>query len=397
MSRPPSRTPTPTSSSNTDSDPVIASYDIYLTESDISRYVLQYLDRPTGHAYDDNNGQKPIAFRQKTKTGLVEVDVPINTRVNYDLGKGLRFGDALKKSRSAREGGAYGMAGGFSVGGGSGGNAAQGKVKSEEEQGKGYGSLGGGSNEGTEASLLKVQTLGGRIKSPEDGDPVYMLAAFRGGECAPSFLFLRAPFCSYGFGGIVTLTGSFLTDKLHLSPVTAVVQLHPQLHHLDAMDEMPKARGGKGRKEGEEDRPEPEARTIDVKVKGAEDKEVQAAGNLDLLKQMQDEQWRTYDWVDAEVCFKLPCSSLFRDREAVRVTDDAQNEESWQIYDNYMMHQDVEELPQLESAINSEDYLDKMSAPRIDPARPEMTGWAMKQNRLKQKGVESSGSSTEEG
>ncbi|KAJ0427119.1 DNA-directed RNA polymerase III subunit Rpc5 [Aspergillus carlsbadensis] len=339
---PPSRTPTPTSSSNTtDSDPIIASYDIYLTDSDISRYVLQYLDRPTGHAYDDNNGQKPVAFRQKTKTGLVEVDVPINTRVNYDLGKGLRFGDALRKSRSAREGGAYGMAGGFSVGGGS-GNAAQGKVKSEEGQGKGYGSLGGGSSEGTEASLLKVQTLGGRIKSPEDGDPVYMLAAFRG-------------------------------DKLHLSPVTAVVQLHPQLHHLDAMDEMPKARGGKGRKEGQEDRPEPEARTIDVKVKGAEDREVQVAGNLELLKQMQDEQWRTYGWVDAE------------------------NEESWQIYDNYMMHQDVEELPQLESAINSEDYLDKMSAPRIDPARPEMTGWAMKQNRLKQKGVESSGSSTEEG
>ncbi|KAL2843294.1 Sin-like protein conserved region-domain-containing protein [Aspergillus pseudoustus] len=345
MSRPPSRTPTPTSSNNgtsTDSDPIIASYDIYLTDSDISRYVLQYLDRPTGHAYDDNNGQKPVAFRQKPKTGLVEVDVPINTRVNYDLGKGLRFGDALRKSRSAREGGAYGMAGGFSVGGGSaGGNGAQGKVKSEEGQGSAQ-QRGLGSNEGTDASLLKVQTLGGRIKNPEDGDPVYMLAAFRG-------------------------------DKLHLSPVTAVVQLHPQLHHLDAMDEMPKGRGGKGRKEGEEDRPEPEARTIDMKVKSAEDKEVQVAGNLELLKQMQDEQWKTYDWVDAE------------------------NEESWQIYDNYMMHQDVEELPQLESAINSEDYLDKMSAPRIDPARPEMTGWAMKQNRLKQKGAESSGSSTEEG
>ncbi|KAL3467261.1 Sin-like protein conserved region-domain-containing protein [Aspergillus heterothallicus] len=338
MSRPPSRTPTPTSA---DSDPIIASYDIYLTDSDISRYVLQYLDRPTGHAYDDNNGQKPVSFRQKPKTGLVEVDVPINTRVNYDLGKGLRFGDALRKSRSAREGGAYGMAGGFSVGGSGAGSNAQGKVKSEDGgQGSGHGSLGG--NEGTEASLLKVQTLGGRIKSPEDGDPVYMLAAFRG-------------------------------DKLHLSPVTAVVQLHPQLHHLDAMDEMPKTRGGKGRKEGEEDRPEPEARTIDMKVKSAEDKEVQVAGNLELLKQMQEEQWKTYDWVDAE------------------------NEESWQIYDNYMMHQDVEELPQLESAINSEDYLDKMSAPRIDPARPEMTGWAMKQNRLKQKGAESSGSSTEEG
>lgn len=51
-----------------------------------------------------------------------------------------------------------------------------------------------------------------------------------------------------------------------------------------------------------------------------------------------------------------------------------------------MMHQDLENLPQLESAINSEEYLDRMSAPRIDPARPEMTGWAMKQNRSTQRG-----------
>jgi hypothetical protein len=62
-----------------------------------------------------------------------------------------------------------------------------------------------------------------------------------------------------------------------------------------------------------------------------------------------------------------------------------------------MMHQDVQDLPQLQSAINGEDYLDKMSAPRIDPARPELTGWAMKQNRMKQGATESSGSSTEEG
>ena len=67
------------------------------------------------------------------------------------------------------------------------------------------------------------------------------------------------------------------------------------------MDEMPKARAGKSRKEGEEDRAEPEARAVDVKVKGAEDREVMMPGNLDLLKKMQEEQWKTYDWVDAEV------------------------------------------------------------------------------------------------
>jgi hypothetical protein len=61
-----------------------------------------------------------------------------------------------------------------------------------------------------------------------------------------------------------------------------------------------------------------------------------------------------------------------------------------------MTHQQPEDLPQLESAIQGEDYLDAMSAPRIDPAHPEMTGWAMKQNRQKQKdGV--SGSEDEAG
>lgn len=99
-------------------------------------------------------------------------------------------------------------------------------------------------------------------------------------------------------------------EDLHLSPVSAVVQLHPQLHHLDAMDEVPAKGRGKGRKEGDEERPgENEARAIDVKIKAAEDGEAaMVAGNLELLKKMQDEKWHTYDWVDAEVSISLPCS-----------------------------------------------------------------------------------------
>lgn len=161
-------------SPSADADPIIASYDVYLTDSDISRYVLQYLDRPTNQAYDDRHGQKPTSLRLKPQTGLVEVDVPISTRVNYDVGKGLRYGDAMRRSRSAREGGAYGMAGGFSSGGGGGNNG--GKVKVED--GAGDVEM-GGIGEGT-GSLMRLQTLGGRVEAPEGGDPVYMLAAFRG-------------------------------------------------------------------------------------------------------------------------------------------------------------------------------------------------------------------------
>lgn len=169
------RSPNPADTSpSAVADPIIASYDVYLTDSDISRYVLQYLDRPTNQAYDDRHGQKPTSLRLKPQTGLVEVDVPISTRVNYDVGKGLRYGDAMRRSRSAREGGAYGMAGGFSSGGG-GNNGGKMKV----EDGAGGDVEMGGVGEET-GSLMRVQTLGGRVEAPEGGDPVYMLAAFRG-------------------------------------------------------------------------------------------------------------------------------------------------------------------------------------------------------------------------
>ncbi|KAJ5098225.1 hypothetical protein N7532_005226, partial [Penicillium argentinense] len=311
--------------SSTEDDPVVASYDVFLTDSDVSRYVFQYIDRPGKHPYNERMGQKPTAMRMKPDSGLVEVEVPIFTRTTYDVNKGLKYGEAIKKSRAARDGGAFGMAGGFSAG--SMATSGGGRVKSEAT-----GDIEMLENKKTtdQASLVRTQALGGRIKPQEEGDPVHMLATFKG-------------------------------KNLHLSPVSAVVQLHPQLHHLDAMDEMPKGRGAKGKKEEEERPAESEARAIDVKIKGAEERGAMLVGNLDLLKKMQEEKWKKYDWVDAET------------------------EESWYTYENYMMHQKPDELPQLEASINSEDYLDGMSAPRIDPARPEMTGWAMKQNRQKQR------------
>ena len=97
-----------------------------------------------------------------------------------------------------------------------------------------------------------------------------------------------------------------MTDNLFLSPVSSVVQLRPQLHHLDALESIPKPTRGKARKEdAEEDRPpEPEARAVDVKIKAAasEDKEAAlVAGNLELLKKMQEERWAEFEWIDAEV------------------------------------------------------------------------------------------------
>lgn len=161
--------------SSTEDDPVIASYDVFLTDSDISRYVFQYLDRPSKLPYNERRGQKPIALKMKPDTGLVEVEVPIPTRGNYDKTKGFKYGDAMKKSRAARDGGAFGMAGGFSSGSLA---AGAGRVKGE----------GNGEVEMLDSraldpeSLVRTQALGGRIKPAEEGDPVYMLATFKDSE-----------------------------------------------------------------------------------------------------------------------------------------------------------------------------------------------------------------------
>ncbi|KAJ6036722.1 hypothetical protein N7540_001001 [Penicillium herquei] len=305
-------------------DPVVASYDVFLTDSEISRYVFQYIDRPQDLPYNARKEQKPLELRMKPSTGLVEIDVPILTGVTYTQEKGLKYGEAMRKSRSAREGGSFGVAGGFSGGA----MASSGAVRVKTE-GPSDVEVFDKKRMVDASSLVTTQAIGGRIKPAEEGDPVHMLGTFKG-------------------------------KNLHLSPVTAVVQLQPQVHHLDAMDELPKGRGGKGKKE-EEERTEPEARAIDVKVKGAEEGGAMLAGNLELLKRMQEEKWKKFDWIDAET------------------------EESWYTYENFMMNQNPEELPQLEANINSETYLDGMSAPRIDPAHPELTGWAMKQNREKQR------------
>lgn len=164
--------------SSTEDDPVIASYDIVLTDSTISRYVFQYLDRPVKLPYNARRGQKPNSLRMKPDTGMVEIEVPIQTRATYDVNKGLKYGDAMKKSRANRDGGAFGMAGGFSSGTLA---SSGGRVKAE-----GSGDLEVLDNRKMvdPSSLVTTQALGGRIKPQEEGDPVYMLATFKGSKYA---------------------------------------------------------------------------------------------------------------------------------------------------------------------------------------------------------------------
>lgn len=90
--------------------------------------------------------------------------------------------------------------------------------------------------------------------------------------------------------------------NLYLSPVSAVVQLRPQLHHVDAIEELSKGRAAKAKKDLDDDAPpQTEARVIDVKVKSAEGDEDFEQGNNRLLKNIHLEPWKHYEWMDPEV------------------------------------------------------------------------------------------------
>ncbi|KAL1952640.1 hypothetical protein VTO42DRAFT_4579 [Malbranchea cinnamomea] len=317
-------------SEHEEDDPIIASYDILITDAQIRRFLLQYPDRQAEQPYNDATMQKPTELRLKPKTGLVEVDIPINTRINYDERKGIRYGNALRKSNIVQQGGTHGIAGGFNTIG------VPARARMEEVISKTKGDEYGDDiydedqllledEDKKAAVIMGHQTLGGRVKAPVDGDPIYMLGAFK-------------------------------ENQLHLAPLSAVVQLRPQLHHLDAFDEITvKAKASKA-KQAEEG--EPEARAIDVKVKSAEG-DTGGQSNNELLKRIQEEKWEKYEWIDEN------------------------DQESWEKYEEYMFNLTLEESPQLQSAIEAEDYIDSMSAPRVDPVHPELTGWAIKSRREK--------------
>ena len=200
-------------------DPVLSSYAVYIappsqstsaaqSSSTSKLLLLQYpAHRPSPKPYNTRTLQKPTSLRIKPTTGLLEVDVPIDTRDNYSHEKGSEYGKALKRSGLSQQGGTHGLAGGFNAG-----------AVGRRFQYDGFHLRdipmypGSDSNVSSDPEdIITKQTLGGKIVHPSSGDPIYMLGSFRGSE-------------------------------LHLSHLDALVQVRPQLHHLDAMDELERSR-----------------------------------------------------------------------------------------------------------------------------------------------------------
>ncbi|KAH0490953.1 hypothetical protein TgHK011_002399 [Trichoderma gracile] len=191
----PSQTNNTTTQDNNDDDddPITASYQVFLNPSlPLGRrlLVLQHPNRT-----DNTPRPPPTELRLKEHSGMVEVDMPLDNTTAYDREKGLRWGRALQNSMAVKSGGSHGLAGGFGVG----------AVQQRAPRKKGDAADADEDLDWNEAvrqgKVLSTQTLGGQY--PEADEVQYMVGVFQG-------------------------------KHLHLTPVSNLIHLRPQLHHIDA-------------------------------------------------------------------------------------------------------------------------------------------------------------------
>ena len=89
-------------------------------------------------------------------------------------------------------------------------------------------------------------------------------------------------------------------DELHLSKVDSIVQLRPQLSHLDALQDLENsvARNQRDLDNGGEPS---EARAINMSVKSAENEDMDLSIVAKTLRNMAEEPWQPLRWIDEEV------------------------------------------------------------------------------------------------
>lgn len=294
-----------------DDDPVVASYDVYLTEplssneSTTSRlFLLQYpAHRPFSKPYNAARAQTPSTLRLKSKSGFVEVDVPILLRQNYNAAAGERYGKAMSDSRTIKAGGTYGLAGGFT-------SSAHSKSGDPPQYDDSW-------------PTLQTQTLGGKIVAPTARDPIYLLGCFR-------------------------------QNQIHLSALDAVVQMHPQLHHIDAEEELSQIRSqsltgaaaSRQKASANGATGKVESKAIEIKIKDTKDdpKDRSLNENAKMLRDIQVDDWSEHDWIDEE-------------------EPDAKDAFDSQLHFSFS---GTPSPATLKSSISNADWLDKMSAPRED-------------------------------
>ncbi|KAI5795534.1 Sin-like protein conserved region-domain-containing protein [Geopyxis carbonaria] len=243
-----------------ENDPVVRSYDVYMT-SELAQYLylFQYPVRSGSKPYTKINNSCPVGARFKPKSGLVELDVPVNVAVNFDEEKGRVWGEVLRKAKAANEGGLAGKAN-FQRGG------KRRKMKDddeeEEEEDSMYQDFGEAVKKGR---ILNKQTLGSKIHPDETK---YMVGVFK-------------------------------NDQLHLTPIISTLQLRPQFLHVDAQGAQDRAANKALRDADQPERPS-EARAVHMSVKNTADPAAQMSSTMKALRMAEGEEWKHIHWVDQD-------------------------------------------------------------------------------------------------
>lgn len=160
---------------------IVAKYRLCINKPTGKRAMLiQYPNRRVGQEYRAACGNKPSEIRIKPKCGLVEVDIPVDTHVEYNKEKGVEYGEAMRKSRLLQEGGSYGLGGGLGIAPKGTSRADRGVPPPEgPSREKLLENFDDANNKG---HVMNKITLGGQIYPFKNGDPIYMAATFREGE-----------------------------------------------------------------------------------------------------------------------------------------------------------------------------------------------------------------------
>ncbi|KAF8853732.1 hypothetical protein BDZ45DRAFT_677462 [Acephala macrosclerotiorum] len=300
-----------------DPDPIRASYDVFIKphmSGTRQVYILQFSNRDSRQHYSAAHDSQPLNMRVKPTAGMVEIDVPMDVRHNYDKDKGVKWGGAMKKSKAN-----HGLPGGFGIGGSI--ASARGKQKNmsevDEEQQR---ILDDFEFAVKSEQVLVKQTLGGQTVPNEENTPQYMI-------------------------------GTFQKDQLHLTPVDNIVQMRPQFHHIDAQSEADRvgrrAEAGPGRAT--------EARAVHMIVKNAMDGEEESSDTMaQRISTAQAEQWKSHRFVDEmeDEAWKAYEENLF---VGARFGIQGEGAETSDLLAN---------LPTLKSNLDDGEYLDHISAPR---------------------------------
>lgn len=170
-----------------DDDPVVAEYDVYITPevAEQQLYVLQYLNRPPDQPFTKATESQPSELRIKKDSGFVEVDVPINIHRNYNRVAGVRWGEAMRKTKGFGQK-AFGIASGFertmprstNRPGAAGEGAPAAPIATEDDDNfEEYVTHFEDANE--KGHVFNSQTFGGQIMHDDGKGPSYMLGTFR--------------------------------------------------------------------------------------------------------------------------------------------------------------------------------------------------------------------------